>query len=578
MVSRVLRLAALAALAAPASGQAALGVAEADAYVRAVFDAQHADRYDTAAEAYLSLLARLGEPTPDPAEGEVLARHLRQLAPVVPEAERAGWTLGPTLDQGILDALPPGTGARVVRWWRAQDPFPATPANERLAEHLERVAVAVDAFAAEDPRGYDDRGEVFVRLGAPDRRTEVVLSNALRAFDLRGRSPVGQLPANAYWLYDRLDAPAPFLFVRDSRRGPYRLAGSLDLLPPSLRRAGLGLRGDVEAEALLAVMEDVYSQLAVRHPVYGPALDGVAGALGPTRSPGRDALRDAQRALALAQSTDSQAEGERNDGVPASVSRLRDGLGDLTASARWARRLDADGVTHVDVVWGVGEGAAWPSDRIARQLDAQGVEPADSVLLSASAVVLTDDFEPRGADHDHRTLPESAGATGTLTVRLGRAPARLALQWQSRWAPRGERFRVGTLRPEAALQPLQAGVLEMSDLTPLSGVRLDGTPAVAYPFDALPPDGRLALAFEVYGLGTDSEGRSSYTVTYRIAGRRGGPETSAGLTYDGGATSTEAVALDVTPWLGEAVEIEVRVRDERAGTVVARTVAFGTPR
>lgn len=577
MALRLSCLAALVAVAAPASAQATLSVAEADAYVRAVFEAQRADRYDTASEAYLSLLARLEEAPDDPAEADILLRHLRQLAPVAPEAERAAWRLDVALARSDLGTLPSGTGARIVRWWRAQDSFPATPANERLAEHLGRVAVALDAFAADDPRGYDDRGEVYVRLGVPDRRTEVVLSVSLRAFDLRGRSPVGALPANAYWLYDRLDSPTPFLFVRTGRRGPYRLAGSLDLLPPSLRRAGLGLRGDAEAEALLAVMEDVYSQLAVRHPVYGPALDAVASALGPTRGPGRNALRAAQRAVALAQTTDSQAEGERLDGVPASTSALGRDLGDLPASARWARRLDADGVTHVDVVWGVEEGAAWPSGRLARRLEERGVEPADSVLLSASAVILTDDFQPLGAAHDHRTLPEAAGAAGRLSVRLGEAPGRLALQWQSRWAPRGERLRVSTLRPPP-LQPLQVGVLEMSDLTPLGGVRLDGTPAAAYPFDSLPPDGRLALAFEVYGLSVDAEGRSSYTVEYRIAGRRGGPETSAGLTYDGRETTTEVVALDVSPWLGEAVEIEVRVRDERAGTEVARSVTFGAAR
>ncbi|MEM7787736.1 MAG: GWxTD domain-containing protein, partial [Bacteroidota bacterium] len=486
--------------------------------------------------------------------------------------------LDAALARGDLGVLAPGAGPQIVRWWRSQDRFPATPANERLAEHLGRVAVSLDAFAADDPRGYDDRGEVYVRLGVPDRRTEVELSNALRAFDLRGRSPVGRLPANAYWLYDRLDAPAQFLFVRDSRRGPYRLAGGLDLIPPSLRRAGLGMRGDAEAEALLAVMEDVYSQLAVRHPVYGPAFDAVASALGPTRGPGQNAPRAARQAVALAQTTDAQADGERRDGVPAAVSTLDRDLEALPAAARWARWLDADGATHVDVIWGVEAGAAWPSGRLAQRLDDQGVEPADTVLLSASAVVLTDDFESRGADHDHRTLPEAAGATGMLTVRLGEAPRRLALQWQSRWAPRGERLRTSTLRPEAALPPLQAGVLEMSDLTPLAGVRLDGTQAEVYPFEALPPDGRLALSFEVYGLDVDADGRSSYTVEYRIAGAQGGPETSAGITYDGGATATEVVALDVTPWLGQAVEIEVRVRDEQAGTEVARTVAFSGAR
>ncbi len=560
----------------PADGAARIGIAEADAYVTVVFAAQDSARYDTGAEAYLSMLARLGAPVSEP-EAATLARHLRQLAPVVPGAERVAWGLDDALRRGALARLAPGVGARIVRWWRSQDDLPATPSNERLGEHLARVAHALRAYAApDDPRGYDDRGEVYVRLGPPDRVAEIAIDAGIVAFDLRGRSPIGRLPDNAFWVYDRVHASAQYVFVREARRGPYRLGGGLDLLPRALRRASRGLRGDAEAEAFLTVMEAVYGQLAVRHPAYGAPYDALS------ISNGSGIVRDdpgyvALRVVAQAQAADAVAEAVRRESVPASVSTTHAGTEPLRASARWARFREPDGTTRLDVSWAVEEGALRPSPRLVRRLERQGRAPSDSVLLSASAAVLTDDFEPRATVHDHRPLAEGDGAAGTLAVPLRATPARLALQWQTRRpVPDAPRLLVGTLRPADPLVPLRAGGLEMSDLRPLTG------PADAlrpHPFASLPADGRLALYVEVYGLVPNAAGRTRYTVEYRVVGHADGRETSARVTYDGSdATVQEAVALDVAPWLGEAVRIGVRVRDETAGLEVERSISFDAPR
>ncbi len=554
-----------------------LSVAEADAYVTAVFATGDTARYDTAAEAYLSLLRRLGEPRPASETGPLL-RHLRRLAPVVPDAERDVWGLDEAIRHASLAPIPASAGAQMVRWWRAQDDLPATPANERLAEHLARIAVALDAFAApDDPRGYDDRGEVYVRLGPPDRAVTIEVDAALRAFDLRGRSPVGRLPSNAFWLYDRVHNAAQYVFVQSSPRAPYRLGGGLDLLPRELRRASRSLRGNAEAEAFLVIMEEVYGQLAVRHPAYGTPYDAVARYNGSGR--GRDAPSGiALEAVSQAQVADAVAEAVRQESVPASVSTTRQAAADLPASARWARFLNPDGTTRLEVAWGVAPGALRPSRGL---LQRQGLTGADSMLLSVSAVVLTDDFEPRAASHAHLSRAQEEGATGRLEVPLDPTPARLALQWQTRGRrSTPERLLVGTLRPADALAPLHVGGLEMSDLRPLASPDLSGTTAAAvYPFEALPPDGRLALSFEVYALTPDATGQTRYTVEYRITGPDGRPETSSAITYDGAETTTqEAIALDVTPWLGETVEIEVRVRDEEAGAEVQRSIRFTAPR
>ncbi|MBT3604521.1 MAG: GWxTD domain-containing protein, partial [Candidatus Latescibacteria bacterium] len=55
----------------------------------------------------------------------------------------------------------------IDRFWNSQDPAPLTRANERLVEHYRRVAFALSQYSAgESP--WDDRGEVYVRLGHPD--------------------------------------------------------------------------------------------------------------------------------------------------------------------------------------------------------------------------------------------------------------------------------------------------------------------------------------------------------------------------------------------------------------------------
>ncbi|MDQ7066488.1 MAG: GWxTD domain-containing protein [candidate division KSB1 bacterium] len=56
------------------------------------------------------------------------------------------------------------------RFWLRHDPTPATLANERLVEHYLRLQVARTRYRSPQPRGYDDRGVIYVRYGPPDDR------------------------------------------------------------------------------------------------------------------------------------------------------------------------------------------------------------------------------------------------------------------------------------------------------------------------------------------------------------------------------------------------------------------------
>lgn len=73
----------------------------------------------------------------------------------------------------VIDDLSSGSDAesrqRLMEWWKAHDPSPATTYNEKLAEYYKRVDAAVSAFAGiNEPDGAQtDRGRVYVLFGPP---------------------------------------------------------------------------------------------------------------------------------------------------------------------------------------------------------------------------------------------------------------------------------------------------------------------------------------------------------------------------------------------------------------------------
>ena len=91
-----------------------------------------------------------------------------QLLPLLPEQVK----------RQVLGASEEPAGPLLLAWWRRQDPLPASDANERLLEHLRRVAYAEEHYFCDVcPAGYDARGEVYVRYGAPERETEITFDD-----------------------------------------------------------------------------------------------------------------------------------------------------------------------------------------------------------------------------------------------------------------------------------------------------------------------------------------------------------------------------------------------------------------
>ncbi len=86
------------------------------------------------------------------------------------------------------------------RFWVDLDPTPATPYNERRAEHEKRAALARKLFGMSKAPGWDRRGETLIRYGLPGNRTQT-----WGTVSFSGLTAPGEI-----WYYSSLDMLVQF--------------------------------------------------------------------------------------------------------------------------------------------------------------------------------------------------------------------------------------------------------------------------------------------------------------------------------------------------------------------------------
>ncbi len=630
------------AFAAWAAGQAALSEAGAfdarlaDAFIRQVFERRDVARYRAATEAYLRLLRQIDAPG-DASTEAVLVQHLEALALVLPEAVRAATGLRPEADDPEADeasSLKPGAGAALVAWWRRQDPTPATRENERLEEHLQRWLYA-QAHYEKDGR-LDARGQVYVRLGAPYKKTSV-------DFDGYGfrRKVLNQNPTltafgfrrNEFWVYPHVDHAAHYLFVRE-RRGWYVEAEPTDLVPSTLRMgfSSGSSRGRSKSEAFIRSMNEVYRQLALYHIDYASAYEGAASYAdlldmqafaGRSFSPsGESPAVAAQRLLSESRTEAFQNARRRRESVPEVYAGPVGEASPLPVEVRLARFLQADGATRAEVYWSAPAAALLPPREVLRRLDREDEGFPERYFLAVAVTQQRGQAEARTVARKRHLISAPREAEGllapqTYTLPPATARTRIGVQWDEYAvypdapeadagdapeadagdAPRlGPHLRRATFHADS-LAPLvrDESVLEMSDLKPLflHDEQKTGPDALAeappYPFAHVTPSTPLALYFEVYHLAFGADDEARYTVEYDVARqtepgglarlfRRGEEQrTTTRTAYTAQSrTAREHILLDLDAEEQRAgtLTITVRVTDETTGQSVERAISF----
>lgn len=91
-------------------------------------------------------------------------------------------------------------GQVLLAVWRRRDIVPGTPENERFAEHIHRLDYARQYYSSPQPRGYDDRGMIYIRYGEPDLKSVSESPNLIRP--------------NECWIYYKYEPDLIFNFAR----------------------------------------------------------------------------------------------------------------------------------------------------------------------------------------------------------------------------------------------------------------------------------------------------------------------------------------------------------------------------
>ncbi len=560
-----------------------------------------------AVDQYRQLLGRVGPDTLGSVQS-IFRRRIAQLAPLLPDD---------VFDQVVQEArdtkpdtwtFRPEAGDALQAWWRSLDPFPKTPENERLEEHLTRLIRAEQRFRCSDaPSALDDRGTAHLRLGAPYKRHDLSYKSGeffREVYRFGVPIPASGFPEGEVWVYPHIDDAAYYLFVEDDGSECFRVATANELLPTTLRFSrGNTDRGLNIAYSSLMAMRAIYQELALYHIDYGGryqeianyagwqemeaalARMGVSG--GSTRQTsvgagvGQTRVVSSNPMLGIPPPTefitsmvsraareDQRAAQEREEVLPRQYTALRENTPSLPVAVRTARFLNDDGTTRTELYWGLA------ADEVILR-DGTTAQPSTLTL----AATQSDSTHTPVARHSSRyrvpsTPPDSGDGfvPSPLTFDAPSGPYHLNLQWTQyrRWAQIdnlmgeiGPKRRL-TLTRIDSLRPLRAGgPLEMSDVKVLSAPDADAPPvtlqerATPYPFRTVTEETPLLLSFELYHLAQGPDDQTRYTIAYEVEGRTRRGWTRLFRGQDTQQTATETTVTGTTARTEELILLDL---------------------
>jgi GWxTD domain-containing protein len=551
----------------------------ADAYLRTLTRSQLRDERLRAVDAYFTLL---GHVTPDTSTAlKDLFRHrIAQIVPLMSDDVFAQTIEGDRSAEPATWTLRPHAGDSLQAWWRGLDPFPDTPENERLEEHLTRLVHARQTFSCPAKPGHlDRRGTVYLRFGAPFKRRELAYQDTeffKEVFRFGVSIPPDAFPESELWIYPQIDDSGFYLFAEEGTTDCFYLARTNDLLPNTLTmQRGKSERGLNHAYSALMAMRSIYRELALYHISFSGRYSEIANYASYQEMEAKAAEIEARtgqsfsggaqrqttvgagatartvtenpaigmeapnyfvsRMVARAEREDEAAAQRREENMPRQYTALYDDTPQLPVAVRTARFLTADGRTRTEVYWGVSASAA----RL--QPDEEDEEPAPSMIRFTATQHDADRSQVHRQNRRHQ-LPSTPGqqqqmfAPAPVSFEPLSSQQHLSLQWTQHRLWQNADGSVGGLGPKRrfttarvdSLGPLRASgpAPEMSDLKVLSLpdtsaatlAQLDAR-AVPYPFNTITPDTPLLLAFEVYHLTYGDDDRTRYSLSYEVEGK-----------------------------------------------------------
>ena len=571
----------------------------ADAYVRSLTRRQLQQNRLQAVDAYFALLGRATSDTSE-ALRSLFRRRVAQIAPLMPDPVFAQAVEG-TRAEPETWTLRPAAGDSLQAWWRGLDPFPDTPENERLEEHLTRLVHARRAFScSERTSTLDERGDIYLRFGAPYKRRELRYKDTeffQEVFRFGVHISPDAFPDSEIWLYPQIDESGFYLFAEEKTSDCFQFARANDLFPNSLKQQrGKTERGLNYAYSALMAMRAVYRELALYHINFGNRYTKIANYAGYQEMKATEAEAERRlgtnfggadqqttvgagatartvtenpmmgieapnffvsRIVSQARREDRAAARRREANMPRQYTALRGNTPSLPVAVRTARFLTEDGSTRTEVYWGV------PAAAARLQPDEEGEAPSPS-LIRFSVTQHNDDrtqvrrkqsrhqLPGRPASSQQLLVPPSVTFEGTTSRQ------HLSMQWTQYRLWQNEDGSVAGMGPKKrytagrvdSLGPLRAAgpAPEMSDLkvqtlpdTSAATLANLTDEAVPYPFRRIGPDTPLLLSFEVYHLSYGADDQTRYTLSYEVEG-----ETQRGWTRLFRGQDTQRTTTEMT--------------------------------
>jgi len=555
----------------------------ADAYLRTLSWDELRDERLQAVAAYTQLLDHVGTDTSSTLR-TLFRRRVAQIAPLLHDDVFARVAEGKRTDEPATWTFRAGAGEALRAWWQRLDPFPATPENERLEEHLMRLHYAQQTFSCTDRTStLDARGTTYLRFGPPFNRHPLSYKDGdffKEVFRFGVPIPPSAFPESEIWVYPHIDESVYYLFAEEETSDCFAITTANGLLPSTLTmNRGDSERGLNIAFSALMAMRAIYRELALFHPTFSgrysdianyagrqemkAAIAEVAEAAGEEyEPPGAEQVQTVgsgvgqtrrvfsnpnfglslpntfvSRMVSRADRASETATRHREQTMPRQYTGLHADTTQLPVALRTARFLNADGTMRTEVYWGLSASEAQLPPEEA------GESPRPSMIRFSAVQHDADRSEAQRRQH-HLQIPADSAhrrpyLLGDPVAFETQSLQHLSFQWaqhpfletatdtRTALGPR-RRF---ALAQADSLKPLRAqGALEMSDLKVLSLpdtsaetlTNLDAA-ATPYPFRRLSTDTPLLLSFEVYHLAFGANDRTRYTVSYEVQGetRRG---------------------------------------------------------
>lgn len=220
-------------------------------------------------------LARIfGENDISDAESKVTGIFYEVLTRLSPVRQRDLWSfvydqtrifLTPAEQEQVLEMVDAGSGdpgSLLLRAFKRLDPSPADPTNEFIYRFFQRTKYAREKFGDNlNPRGYDDRGDIFVKLGPPSRMF-------YRRTGVRGAVGFALYPYEL-WFYKHIHPDIYFTFIGKVGKSYYTLVdGPESIFGTFYRGHRVFFNRFQESQTAMFLRTDLYMSFAPLHKTF----------------------------------------------------------------------------------------------------------------------------------------------------------------------------------------------------------------------------------------------------------------------------------------------------------------------